>query len=62
VAAKTIILKLSMVKREKKINKILLRLARVMEKTDLERVTINLNIKQNIFSKQFKIDQRTVDG
>ncbi|KES12980.1 hypothetical protein SASC598P14_005680 [Snodgrassella alvi SCGC AB-598-P14] len=62
MAAKTIILKLSMVKREKKINKILLRLARVMEKTDLERVTINLNIKQNIFSKQFKIDQRTVDG
>ena len=54
------ILRLSMVKREKKMSKILLRLPKVMEKTGLKRATIYLHIKQNTFPKQFKIGQRAV--
>ena len=58
--AEVTILKLSMVKREKKMSKILLRLPRVMEKAGLKRAIIYLHIKQNTFPKQFKIGQRAV--
>lgn len=53
--AEDVILRLSMVKQEKKMSKILLRLPKVMEKTGLKRATIYLHIKQNTFPKQFKI-------
>lgn len=58
--AEDVILRLSMVKQEKKMSKILLRLPKVMEKTGLKRATIYLHIKQNTFPKQFKIGQRAV--
>ena len=41
-------------------NKILLRLPKVIEKTGLKRATIYLHIKQNKFPKQFKIGDRAV--
>lgn len=58
-----IILRLSMVEREKKMSKILLRLPKVMQKTGLKRATIYLHIKQNKqnkLPKQFKIGQQAV--
>lgn len=58
--AEDVILRLSMVKQEKKMSKILLRLPRVMEKTGLKRATIYLHIKQNTFPKQIKIGTRAV--
>ena len=60
VTAEATILRLSMVKQEKKMSKILLRLPKVMEKKGLKRATIYLHIKQNTFPKQFKIGQRAV--
>lgn len=41
-------------------SKTLLRLPKVMEKTDLKRATIYLHMKQNIFPKQFKIGARAI--